>query len=228
MPEPQINGSAAAHSISNNDYGLGNEAIAIVGMGMRLPGGIHTSEALWKLLAEKQSTRGKVPPERFNIEAFYSPSGKRGSMKAEYAHFLASSDSLDHIDTSMFSMRKKEVEIVDPQAKMLLEVVFECMQNGGQKNWCGGDIGCFVGSFGEVSSLPLTSDEAKLMIITSRIGVICLPKTHKRVVQASKGLSGLAGNTTTPLPIAVATSKSLPQPDSGPVGLAFGVFLTPR
>lgn len=33
------------------------EPIAVVGMGMRLPGGIHTAKGFWKLLIEEQSTR---------------------------------------------------------------------------------------------------------------------------------------------------------------------------
>jgi acyl transferase domain-containing protein len=160
MPEARIHGSWAFNDTRVNEVTREFDEIAIVGMAMRLPGGIRTSEALWKLLAEKRSTRCKVPSDRFNVSTFYSPSGRLGSMKTEYGHFLATSDSLYHLDTSMFSMVKKEVEVLDPQAKMLLEVVYECMQNGGQVKWRGGDIGCFVGVFGEVSCN--TSNSKKL------------------------------------------------------------------
>lgn len=46
---------------------------------------------------------------------------------------------------------KKELEVLDPQGRLLLEVVYECMQNAGQTEWRGKDIGCFVGVFGELS-----------------------------------------------------------------------------
>ncbi|UKZ55581.1 Type I Iterative PKS [Trichoderma virens] len=46
-------------------------------------------------------------------------------------------------------MSKAEVEKLDPQHKLLLEVIWECMENGGQKNWRGRNIGCYVGVFGE-------------------------------------------------------------------------------
>jgi acyl transferase domain-containing protein len=126
------------------------EPLAIVGMGMRLPGGIHTAEDLWSLLVEKRSTRCEVPSDRFNISAFYSPSGRVGSVKMQHGHFLGATDDLQHFDASFFSMSKKEVEILDPQQRMLLEVVYECMQNAGQPNWRGGNIGCYVGVWGEV------------------------------------------------------------------------------
>ncbi|UKZ81348.1 putative PKS-like protein biosynthetic cluster [Trichoderma virens FT-333] len=46
-------------------------------------------------------------------------------------------------------MSKAEVEKLDPQHRLLLEVIWECMENGGQKNWRGRNIGCYVGVFGE-------------------------------------------------------------------------------
>jgi acyl transferase domain-containing protein len=128
-----------------------DDILAIVGMGMRLPGGIHTAEELWSLLVEKRSTRSKVPHDRFNISAFYSKSGRPGTIKSEYGYFLSESDNLRHLDTHMFPMVKKEVDVLDPQAKMLLEVVYECMESAGQTKWRGENIGCFVGVFGEVS-----------------------------------------------------------------------------
>jgi acyl transferase domain-containing protein len=130
------------------------EPIAVVGMGMRLPGGIHNSEDFWKLLVEKRSTRCRVPSDRFNIDAYHSPSRKVGSVGFEYGHFLAEVDNLTHLDTSFFSMSRKEVEKLDPQQRMLLEVIHECMENGGQTNWRGKDIGVYVGVWGEVSQTP--------------------------------------------------------------------------
>jgi acyl transferase domain-containing protein len=152
--ESKSNGRMLRDSSSNAIPNGIREPLAIVGVGLRLPGGIHTTEDLWSLLVEKRSTRCKVPKDRFNISAFYSKSGKPGAMRTEYGHFLAESDNLRHLDTHMFSMVKKEVEVLDPQGKMLLEVVYECMQNAGQTDYRGDNIGCFVGVFGEVSDAP--------------------------------------------------------------------------
>lgn len=125
------------------------EPIAIVGMAMRLPGGIHNSTDLWKFLVNKGDARTSIPASRYNIDAFHSASGAPGTIKTKHGYFLAESDGLDHIDASFFSMSKAEVEKLDPQQRMLLEVVYECMENAGQTNWRGDNIGCFVGTFGE-------------------------------------------------------------------------------
>lgn len=123
------------------------EPIAIVGIGMRLPGRVHSAEAFWDFLLAKKNGRCRVPADRFNIDAFYSPLGKPGTVKMQHGHFL--DVDLAHFDAAFFSMNKTEVERLDPQQRILLEVVWECMENGGQKAWRGENIGCYVGAFGE-------------------------------------------------------------------------------
>lgn len=149
------NSSSDLSSIEESDYGDATEAdgaapppIAIVGMGMRLPGGINGESAFWDLLVNKKNGRCVVPEDRYNIEAFYSPSGESGTVKSRYGYFLDHVD-LQHLDASFFSMNKTEVEKLDPQQRLLLEVIWECMENGGQVGWRGKDIGCYVGVFGE-------------------------------------------------------------------------------
>ncbi|KAL6872001.1 putative polyketide synthase [Trichoderma novae-zelandiae] len=122
-------------------------AIAIVGIGLKLPGGITTTDQYWNLLINKRSTRRQVPEGRFGAHAFESKLGTPGTLKSTYGHFL--DRDLEKWDASFFSMSKAEVEKLDPQHRLLLEVIWECMENGGQKNWRGRNIGCYVGVFGE-------------------------------------------------------------------------------
>src|SRR5262249_31134506 len=49
------------------------EAIAIVGMGCRFPGGASDLESFWRLLANGVDAVTEIPKERWNIEDFYSP-----------------------------------------------------------------------------------------------------------------------------------------------------------
>lgn len=128
------------------------EPIAIVGIGLRLPGNIHSTGAFWDLLIQKRETRCLVPESRYNIDGFYDKSKKTGSVASQYGHFLAESDHLDAFDTSFFKMSKAEAEQLDPQQRMILEVVWECMENGGQTGWRDGtqNIGVFLGTFNEV------------------------------------------------------------------------------
>jgi acyl transferase domain-containing protein len=123
------------------------EPIAIVGMGMRLPGGICDSKTFWDLLVNKKSAQCRVPKDRYNIDAFYGP-GKSGHVGTEYGYFLEDLD-LANLDTSFWSMTKQEAEVMDPSQRLILEVVYECLQNAGVKDWRGKNIGCYMGSFGE-------------------------------------------------------------------------------
>lgn len=141
---------AESNCTSSNFRGSSHEPIVVVGMGMRVPGGIHTADDLWDLVVNKRTTRCKVPSDRFNIDAFHSPSNRAGSIAMTHGHFLVDTDDIRYLDTSFFSMNKREVDSLDPQQRMLLEVVYECMQSSGQANWRGGNIGCYVGVWGEV------------------------------------------------------------------------------
>ncbi|KAL6825085.1 putative polyketide synthase [Trichoderma camerunense] len=122
-------------------------AIAIVGIGLKLPGGITTTDEYWDLLINKKNTRRQVPKDRYGAHAFESKLGTPGTLKSTYGHYL--DRDLEKWDASFFSMSKAEVEKLDPQHRLLLEVIWECIENGGQKNWRGRNIGCYVGVFGE-------------------------------------------------------------------------------
>lgn len=137
--------------------------IAIVGMGLRLPGGVHSASSLWDLLINKRHGRCLVPASRYNVDAFYKPSKTTGSVASRYGYFLTGKeegDDIDKFDASLFSMSKAEVDRMDPQQRLLLEVVWECMESGGQRDWRGGNIGCYVGVFGDVSYTIKTTNPA--------------------------------------------------------------------
>lgn len=133
---------------SNGTHPQGDIPIAIVGMGLRLPGGIGTEEDLWDTLVNKKDQRQRVPADRWNVDAFYSKTNQRGSVKTEHGYFLDDND-LRQFDTSFFSITRNELEKLDPQHRLLLEVTRECLENAGELDWRGKDIGCYVGVFGE-------------------------------------------------------------------------------
>ncbi|KAI1379651.1 fatty acid synthase S-acetyltransferase [Hypoxylon crocopeplum] len=123
--------------------------IAICGMALRLPGGLTTPQELWEFLLAKGDARGRVPKTRYNVSAFYSPTGKPGTVSTEHGFFLDESVDLGALDTSFFTMPRTEVERADPQQRLLLEVARECFEDAGVTNWRGQTIGCYVGNFGE-------------------------------------------------------------------------------
>ncbi|PQK08615.1 hypothetical protein BB8028_0001g06890 [Beauveria bassiana] len=124
------------------------KSIAIIGMGFRLPGGISTDGEFWDLLINKKNGRCKVPLTRYNVDGFGGGKTQTQSVATEYGYFLQS--KLSGVDTSFFSMKHAEVNVLDPQLRLLLEVAWECMESAGQTHkLVGSNTGVFAGVFGE-------------------------------------------------------------------------------
>jgi acyl transferase domain-containing protein len=142
------NGDKAELSHEHNHDGTPLvEPIAICGMALRLPGGVHDTESFWELLYNKKSGKCVVPKDRYNVDAWYRP-GKLGHVVSKYGYFLEDID-LASTDLSFWSMTKQEVENLDPQQRLVLEVVYECLQNAGQipNELRGRKIGVYMGTF---------------------------------------------------------------------------------
>ncbi|OJJ96674.1 hypothetical protein ASPACDRAFT_46846 [Aspergillus aculeatus ATCC 16872] len=97
--------------------------IAIVGMAMRLPGGVTNARDFWQMLINKRDGLCRVPRDRYNIDAFYHCDGVPGTIRTEHGCFLQ--QDIAQMDTGFFGMSKVEASKLDPQQRMLLEVVWE-------------------------------------------------------------------------------------------------------
>ncbi|KAF7556645.1 hypothetical protein G7Z17_g1284 [Cylindrodendrum hubeiense] len=117
-------------------------------MGLRLPGGVRSSEDFWELLLSKRDISVEIPKDRYNVDAFYSANRPR-AVKTKRGFFL--DEDLTTIDPSIGSSMANHQGLIDPQQRLLLEVVWECMESAGQTGWRGRDIGVYVGTFGEDS-----------------------------------------------------------------------------
>ncbi|WZH49456.1 Polyketide synthase [Fusarium acuminatum] len=135
-------------SVSSSDSSSA-EPIAICGMSVRLPGGLHSPQVLWDFLVNKGDARGPVPESRYKASSFWSETTKPGTVKTQQGYFLDESIDIASVDTSFFTMRKAEVERADPQQRQMLEVARECLEDAGEFDWKGRAIGCYMGSFGE-------------------------------------------------------------------------------
>lgn len=104
--------------------------IAVIGMGCRLPGGVHSSEELWEMLAEGRSGWGKIPVDRWNTEAFYHPDqNAREALNFKSGYFL--SDDISEFDAKFFGIPAREANGMDPQQRLLLETTYEALENAG-------------------------------------------------------------------------------------------------
>lgn len=141
-------GSAAANGAPSTDHIPTFTPMAICGMACRLPGDIETPDKLWDFLISKRDARARVPSTRYNIDGYYSSTKKPGAAASEYGYFLDDAVDLGALDTSFFSMTRAEAERMDPQQRLLLEVARESLDDSGEVDWRGKNVGVYVGSFG--------------------------------------------------------------------------------
>ena len=118
-------------------------------IGARLPGEVSSSSKLWDLLQNERSGQCKIPPSRFNVDAFYHPKGgeRPGSMNTEGGYFLQEDEK--RFDNEFFGINPMEATYMDPQQRKLLEVVFESFESAGVplSSVSGSNTGCYVGNF---------------------------------------------------------------------------------
>ncbi|KAF4625552.1 hypothetical protein G7Y89_g12616 [Cudoniella acicularis] len=121
--------------------------VAICGMACRLPGGIRSPQELWDFLLSKGDARTRVPQARLNIDAYYSPTDKPGTVKTQHGYFL--DEDLAAFDASLFAISPAEIEHCDPQQMQMLEVARECIEDAGETSWRGRKVGVYMGNYGE-------------------------------------------------------------------------------
>ncbi|MGA3227888.1 MAG: beta-ketoacyl synthase N-terminal-like domain-containing protein, partial [Acidobacteriaceae bacterium] len=117
---------------------LNSEPIAIIGMGCRLPGGVDSPEAYWALLRDGVDAITDLPPERSSF--FAATTACQGGFLRE----------VDQFDAGFFGIPPREAERLDPQHRLLMEVIWESLwdarlepeKTGGQPH------GVFVAIYG--------------------------------------------------------------------------------
>ncbi|MCC6582729.1 MAG: acyltransferase domain-containing protein [Chitinophagales bacterium] len=107
-----------------------NEAIAIIGTGVRLAGNITSTKKLWDLLEARRSVISKIPKDRFDVDEIYSAdSSVPGKTISRYGAFL--NNDVRAFDADFFGISPREAKSVDPLQRMILEVVYEALENAG-------------------------------------------------------------------------------------------------
>ncbi len=106
-----------------------NDAIAVIGIGCRFPGGVSSPGDFWKIVRDKIDTVTLIPPDRWDVDAFYDPDPTApGKMYTKSGAFI---DKFDHFDPSFFGITPVEAKEMDPQHRILLEVSWEALENAG-------------------------------------------------------------------------------------------------
>ena len=122
-----------------------HEPIAIVGMGMRLPGGVHDAESFAKLLWSGGDAVTEIPADRWSLDAFYAEDPDAvGKMTTRHGAFL---EHVDQFDAEFFGISPREAASMDPQQRLMLEVAWEALEDAGHapSSLDGSRTGIYVG-----------------------------------------------------------------------------------
>ncbi|MEV0005523.1 SDR family NAD(P)-dependent oxidoreductase [Micromonospora sp. NPDC050980] len=118
-----------------------DEPIAIVGMACRYPGDADSPEALWRLVDGDGDGLTPFPVDRGWDPASLDDPDARGGFLRDVTGF----------DADLFAVSPREALAMDPQQRMLLEVVWETFERAGIDPRCtaGTRTGVFVGTSGQ-------------------------------------------------------------------------------
>jgi polyketide synthase 12/epothilone polyketide synthase D len=136
---------AGARTVAAANASGAPEAIAIVGLGCRFPGGASSPDAFWERLARGFDATAEIPGDRWNIDAYYDPDPDApGKMYTRRGAFL---DRVDLFDPQFFGISPREAVSLDPQQRLLLEVTWEALEHAGKApdRLFGSKTGVFVG-----------------------------------------------------------------------------------
>ncbi|RFU78083.1 lovastatin diketide synthase [Trichoderma arundinaceum] len=136
------NGSSSAHGSAGHTNGTNGAngyhkkqasstspmPIAVVGMACRFAGGATSAEKLWDLCASGRDAWSRIPESRFDVESFYDAnSEKPGRNHATGGYFLQEDVGL--FDAGFFNFTGEVAGTMDPQLRLLLEVVYEATED---------------------------------------------------------------------------------------------------
>lgn len=120
-------------------------AIAVVGIGCRLPGRIDSPDALWDALLRGADLVTEIPQVRWNADDYYDPvPGVPGRSVSRWGAFIEDPSGFDF---PFFGIGEPEALAMDPQHRALLEVTWEAAEHAGRdpRSLLGSDAGVFFG-----------------------------------------------------------------------------------
>ncbi|MCZ4103100.1 beta-ketoacyl synthase N-terminal-like domain-containing protein [Streptomyces sp. H39-C1] len=134
--------------------GGASSAVAVVGIGCRLPGGITSPAAFWELLSAGGNAVGTLPEGRW---APFLPDGVPPEGINRHGAFLS---DVAGFDAEFFGISPHEATLMDPQQRLLLEVARESLDHAAipAPGLAGTRTGVFVGISGNEYAQLTTAD----------------------------------------------------------------------
>ncbi|MCV7412129.1 polyketide synthase [Mycobacterium florentinum] len=130
---------------------------AIVGYAARFPGAADADE-FWDVLRDGRDAISEVPQDRWDVDEFFDPEpGAPGKVVTRRAGFV---DDVTGFDAPFFGMSTREVRLMDPQHRILLETAWRAVEHSGTAPTAlaNSNTGVFVG-LATHDYLGMASDE---------------------------------------------------------------------
>jgi acyl transferase domain-containing protein len=100
--------------------------VAVIGMGLRLPGGVEDAAGLEQLLWGAVDAIGDIPADRWPLEALFDADPDApGKMSTRFGGFLK---DVDKFDAAFFGISPREAASMDPQQRLLLELAWGALR----------------------------------------------------------------------------------------------------
>ena len=122
-----------------------DDPIAIVGISGILPGG-NTLTAFWDSLLQGKDVVRELPQDRYDGD-YYRQKMREIGVKQVLGGFI---DNVDKFDASFFGLSPREAELMDPRQRLLLQTVWEAIEDSGHKpsDFSAKEMGVFIGATG--------------------------------------------------------------------------------
>ncbi|WP_299608349.1 SDR family NAD(P)-dependent oxidoreductase [uncultured Aquimarina sp.] len=117
--------------------------VAIVGIHGVFPGA-RNKDDFWKELYNKTDLIKEIPTDHFDYKTWFDPrQGIEDKMYSKWGSFI---DDIDKFDADFFNITPIEAEVMDPQLRYLLQVLYGTIEDAGAINDIkGSNTGLYVG-----------------------------------------------------------------------------------
>lgn len=122
-----------------------NTKVALVGIGLKLPGKCTSTQDFWSILMTGVNTIRDIPEDRFCSQRFYcnrtNVRGKLPTIK------MGSVDNFEYFDNSYFDISEHEAFQMDPQQRFLLDTTAKALEDAciTKRSIRGQPVSVFVG-----------------------------------------------------------------------------------
>ncbi|HEY5115051.1 MAG TPA: beta-ketoacyl synthase N-terminal-like domain-containing protein, partial [Nakamurella sp.] len=138
-PGVQASGSTSPPAVVPDDG-----AVAVIGIGVRLPRQVESADGYWAMLCGAADAVGAVPVDRWS--ELNSASGAEDALgqSARQGAFL---DDVGGFDAAFFGISPREASRMDPQQRLILEVAWQSLEHAGYSplSLRGSETGVMIG-----------------------------------------------------------------------------------